>query len=595
MVRNLLGLTIACARCHDHKYDAVGTDDYYALYGVFASCYEPREKPLIADPALTPGYDSFKPGYEQRFSQFDGFVTTTLERIITTAREWTTDYLVQVVTNPPEKLLGEASFISLLDDELKPRITQQWRDYLEQCGPQDPVFGPWHSLLSNDGDATFAARVAACIPKLAEQSGSAVNPFIKQALLKVPPQQPSEVAEVYGQVFAEVYRKHSGSSQSKTDISPSERPLWEILFGDSSPIHVPRDDFFAYLARSEWDRFLALRHELRKYEVHTPGAPPRAMALCDKQTPYDPQVFVRGNPLRHGKPVARRFLRLLAGEQPEEFRGCSGRLQLAKAIISPTNPLTARVIVNRVWMHHLGQPLVSTPSDFGVRSSPPSHPQLLDHLAAQLQQHDWSLKWLHRRIMLSATYRQASNDRPECLAVDPENRLLWRVNRRRLELEPMRDALLAVAGRLDAAIGGRPAEMVDPPFSRRRMVYGYVDRQDLPKLFRNFDFANPDQSIARRSSTTVPQQSLFMMNAPFVIEQAGHLAARAEVRGQSTIEAKVAALYRIVFAREPTASEQQIGERFIASASEQPHGAKLSPLAQYAQLLLMTNEFVYVD
>ena len=184
------------------------------------------------------------------------------------------------------------------------------------------------------------------------------------------------------------------------------------------------------------------------------------------------------------------------------------------------------MIVNRVWMHHFGEPLVSTPSDFGTRSTPPSHPELLDYLAGRLEDEGWSLKALHRLIVLSSTYQQSSFDRPDCRKVDPENRLIWHFPRRRLDLEAMRDTLLFVAGRLDGRMGGRPVDVAGDPPNRRRTVYGMVDRQSLPAMFRAFDFASPDQSAERRPRTTVPQQALYSMNAPFIIEQARALAAR---------------------------------------------------------------------
>src|SRR5205807_248543 len=213
------------------------------------------------------------------------------------------------------------------------------------------------------------------------------------------------------------------------------------------------------------------------------------------------------------------------------------------AITNPANPLTARVIANRVWMHHFGRGLVATPSDFGARGALPTHPEMLDYLASNLIADGWSLKKLHRRILLSQVYQQASDDRAEGLKIDRENGLVWKMNRQRLEFEPMRDALLAVAGRLDAAIGGRPVDLFAQPFTARRSVYGFIDRQDLPGTFRVFDFASPDVSTPMRPQTTVPQQALFGMNSPFVVEEAKALAARPEVAAASNPAAKVQALY----------------------------------------------------
>jgi hypothetical protein len=249
-------------------------------------------------------------------------------------------------------------------------------------------------------------------------------------------------------------------------------------------------------------------------------------------------------------------------------------------------------------MHHFGEPMVSTPSDFGTRSTPPTHPELLDYLASRLQQEGWSLKALHRLIMLSATYQQASFDRPECRQSDPENRLLWRFPRHRLDLEAMRDALLFVSGRLDHRRGGRPVDVANDSKNGRRTIYGLVDRQSLPSVFRAFDFASPDQSAERRPRTTVPQQALFSMNAPFVVEQAKALASRPDVAAAATTDERIAALYRVVLARSPAPSEVAAAVRFLAPANPTlagPGHSQLSRWEQLAQVLLMTNEFLFVD
>jgi hypothetical protein len=266
------------------------------------------------------------------------------------------------------------------------------------------------------------------------------------------------------------------------------------------------------------------------------------------------------------------------------------------AVADPKNPLTGRVIVNRVWMHHFGEPLVSTPSDFGTRSTPPTHPELLDDLTARFIDGGWSIKNLHRMIVLSSTYRQSSVDRPECRMVDPENRLLWRANRRRLDFEAMRDTLLAVSGRLDPAMGGKPVDVAGDPKNGRRTVYGLVDRQSLPAVFRAFDFANPDLSAERRPLTTVPQQALFSMNSPLVVEQALALVARPEVAGQAAPDGKVQALYRLVLARSASPDEINLARGFLEARSGAPEDRpKLDRMAQLAQVLMMTNEMMFVD
>jgi hypothetical protein len=318
------------------------------------------------------------------------------------------------------------------------------------------------------------------------------------------------------------------------------------------------------------------------------------MVLVDAPAPYQPHVFLRGNPNNPGVPVPRRFLEVLAGEGRRPFTRGSGRLELAQAVASADNPLTARVMVNRIWQHHFGKGIVNTPSDFGLRGEPPSHPELLDWLAAEFVRSGWSVKHLHRLILRSAVYRQSSAEDARGLALDLENVLLWRMNRQRLELEPLRDALLAVAGRLDRRLGGPPVDILSPPFSPRRSVYGFIDRQNLPGLFRTFDLASPDTSTARRFATTVPQQALFLMNSPFVLEQARAFAARADVAGQKTNEGRIDRMYRLAYGRPAEAEEVALGLSFVRAARAGGF-ARLSPWEQYAQVLLLGNEFAFVD
>jgi len=223
-------------------------------------------------------------------------------------------------------------------------------------------------------------------------------------------------------------------------------------------------------------------------------------------------------------------------------------------IASRDNPLTARVIVNRVWMYHFGKPLVSTPSDFGVRGDPPVEPELLDYLSATLMENGWSLKKLHRQIMLSNVYKQSCDAAPLAAKRDPENKLLGRMNRQRMEFEPLRDTLLALSGTLDPNIGGRPLPALFTG-NNRRSIYTFVDRQDLPGVLRTFDFADPGAHSPQRSVTTVPQQALFLMNNPFVLDQVKALLARPEINGKSDPKARLAGLFREVYGRAPTSPE----------------------------------------
>ena len=250
---------------------------------------------------------------------------------------------------------------------------------------------------------------------------------------------------------------------------------------------------------------------------------------------------------------------------------------MAKAIASPDNPLTARVWVNRVWLHHFGAGLVGTPSDFGLRSEPPTHPKLLDWLALRFIADGWSTKSLHRLIMLSRVYQQASVDDPVQGKVDPANRLLWRMNQRRLAFEAMRDSFLQVSGQLDSQVGGRSVDLTSYRSSRRRTLYGFVDRLNLPNVYRAFDFANPRVHSPQRHRTITPQQALFLMNNRFSAEVARRLASRPEVVGHEDVEAGVEQLYRLVYGRRASPDEITLARRYLKSATPEPVVATPSP------------------
>ena len=260
-----------------------------------------------------------------------------------------------------------------------------------------------------------------------------------------------------------------------------------------------------------------------------PGSAEKALIDEDRPQPARPHILIRGNLTNEGAEVPRQFLAVLSGPNRQPFHDGSGRLELARQIVSPENPLTARVIVNRIWQHHFGEGLVRTPSDFGARSDPPTHPELLDFLASRFVKDGWSIKRLQRQIMLSSVYQQSSSGSAKGESLDPENRLLSHYNRQRLDFEATRDALLAVGGELDEKIGGPSINLLAKPLIDRRTVYSYVDRQNLQGLMRTFDFASPDAHSAMRHVTTIPQQALFLMNSPFVVQQAERLAARPEI------------------------------------------------------------------
>lgn len=303
----------------------------------------------------------------------------------------------------------------------------------------------------------------------------------------------------------------------------------------------------------------------------------------------DVAVQIRGNAASAGPVVPRRFLAVLSADPPALFSPHRGRLELANALVTSGAPLAARVIVNRVWKHHFGSALVDTLSDFGAQGSRPTHPDLLDDLAARFIQNGWSLKWLHREIVLSATYEQASlHDSGKC-AIDPGNRYLWRMNRRNLEIEAWRDAMLTVSGSLKQEMGGPPMSL-DDPGNNRRTIYGSVHRRELNDLLRLHGFPDPTMHSPGRIPTITPLQQLFTLNSPFVRQQAIALVARLEKEALATDTQRIQRMYRLLFGRPASTDQVQLALDFLSSG-----GPRSERWRQYAHALLGSNEFLFVD
>ena len=462
VTKGFLGLTVSCARCHDHKFDPIPQKDYYSLHGIFASSMEPTVLPVIESIQETPDF---------------------------------LDYQKQLKALLEEQDQLETEFVALR---------------------RDP---------NRDREA---------IRQLQRRQGQNVK-------------------------------------------------------------------------------------ALSTLEMTHPGAPKRAMAVQDASRPKDSNLLIRGEAGNRGPVVPRQFLEVLSLDTRKRFTQGSGRLELARAIADPKNPMTARVMVNRIWLKHFGEGFVSTPDDFGTMAEAPSHPELLDYLASEFIKHDWSLKQLHRTILLSATWQQSTKNNPRHAEADPFNRLLWRQNMRRLELEPIRDALLAISGVLDPELYGKPFDMTTAAQTPRRTIYARVDRQRLPESFVYFDFASPDLSTGRRHITTVPQQTLFFMNNPMVIELAKKLVAREDFLALKNDEARVQRLYMLLYQRMPEPEEVELGINFLNDMPtptvadtnldrpkarpnqnrnanrRSPTKAPLTAWQEYAQALLQANEFIFVQ
>ncbi len=451
LTRSLLGLTVACARCHDHKFDPIRTQDYYALAGVMAST-RLVELPLVEAP-----------------------------------------------------------------DE----VAWQLQDN--------------HEAIV---DTELRLSYAKTMQKTAQESQQPTEPY-------------------------------------------------------NEPIRVLDEKLKTLKAEQLFSGPTA--NGVRDAGVWIDGSDPAWTSLIFRpHTPRDLPVFVRGNPARPGAIVPRRFIEALSTGQPQPFKHGSGRLELANAIVGDARALTARVIVNRVWGWHFGQPLVRTPSNLGVLGDAPSHPELLDDLAARFVDAGWSLKWLHREIVLSATYRQSAIHPLALSQHDPAskdggNRWLWKMNRRRLESEAWRDAVLKVAGVLDETMSG-PSSSLDDAQNTRRTIYGRVSRQNVADVLRLFDFPDAKQHAEERLVTTTPLQQLYLLNSTFMQQSATTLSTRVKKMHHDDDD-RLQALFRWTLQRDPTAAERHSALRLLERKSVKNDEA----WQLMAHGLLASNEFLYVD
>ena len=588
VTRGLMGLTVTCARCHDHKFDPIPQDDYYSLYGIFRSAHEPTLRPLFQAEPDTDEFREFEKGMADRVAALRKFEDGQRELIMKGARERAADYLLAVHNkrNHP----STENFMLLADKGgLIPAVVHRWETYLKLARREKhPVWALWHrfSELPEDGFEEASAELIRSLNKVENTAtagagdlaaAASPNGLVLAAFSGSPPKSMEDVAKTYGELLGKVdreWRALSNGPSSSTGPTRLENEdaeaLRQVLYGTGSPPMIPKQLGWGFLDlipdRPTQAEFKKLIGEVEKWSRTGPGAPPRAMALVDSEMPYDPVVFQRGNPNREGHPVPRRIPGILAEGDRPEFNTGSGRLELAKAIVDPANPLTARVFVNRIWKQHFGMGLVDTPSDFGLRSSPPTHPELLDWLAAEFVSNGWSAKMLHRVIMNSAVYRQSTEPSPssvdKVLKVDAANRLLWKFPRGRLDFESTRDSLLAVSGSLDRRIGGPPSNLL-AGFAPRRTVYGFVDRMDLPGLMRAFDFPEPAATSPGRTTTTIAPQALYFLNNDFVAECARKLMSRADLAEVDEPNSKVDMIHRILFSRHATDDEISLAEQFL--------------------------------
>ena len=573
--RGLMGLTVACSRCHDHKYDPIPISDYYSLYGVFDSSEEPSELPLLESPNNLEAYNSFKSIIDSKESEIDSYLKKRSQEL--TQKSFIEKYLLTAsegMNLSADQLKKLASSKSLLHEP-----TIRWRDHLkvkEKSG--DPIYAAWFKLRSVKKDASTQS-LRTSLNDL-EKSESNVNQTILSLLKEKSPNSMKEVAQIYASLFSD--------TKSTNEF---HKELAHVI--------IPPSKIFPLLETKGQQHVRNLRRNVAKIKTTHRGAPAKAMVLVDRSTPREPRIFQRGDPNNKGKKVPRQFLGFLESEERIPYTEGSGRLEMAQSIASDTNPLTPRVWVNRVWGHLMGSHLVSTPSDFGLRSNPPSHPELLDYLAFNFIKGGWSTKKLIRSILLSSTYKQSSIDLKKTgpQQIDPENQLLTRANRKRLNFESFRDSILYASGKIDTTMYGRPVDITSSNYSTRRSIYARIERQNLPPVFRTFDFASPDVHSPKRPETTVPQQALFILNNKLIQDQSTAIANSQQFNQLTEHNDKITLLYQQILSRNPSNEELQDSVNFIASSQNQSKGtdANFTPWDQLAQALLSTNEFIFID
>jgi hypothetical protein len=351
------------------------------------------------------------------------------------------------------------------------------------------------------------------------------------------------------------------------------------MFGEArggGVLAYKEQDLARYLSGLWKTHLAALRAEADAMKAALPAQYPFLQVIKDNANRSTQYVWIRGNRESKGELAPPRFLAILSPGEPAEFHKGKERLELAQAIASPANPLTARVIVNRVWQHHFGEGLVLSASNFGQLGDRPSHPELLNYLASRFMEEGWSLKKLHREILLSAAWQQSAHESPAAANGDPQNRLLSHFSRRRLDAESIRDQILAGAGNLDLTCRGKPAPIGAD--NHCRTVYGFISRKKLDPYLSLFDFPVPNGTSEVRSQTNVPLQRLFLLNSPFVLDESKVLTNDAP---------SIEGLYERLFQRRPSPAEIQLGRRFLDESNQN--------WAQYAQVLMGSNEFLFVD
>jgi hypothetical protein len=593
LTRGFLGLTVSCARCHDHKYDPIPTEDYYSLAGIFNG-RRYSTIPLVGEEEVK-AYNDDQKQIKELENQYRSYLRSMarekgrkqfgeLSRYL--QEGWRISTLMENGVHITDQDFAEKT-------GLNPLYVKRFREMLDVRRQGDlmnrlPELEGWHNLEWKSEEKPILEtlktpkEIISLADKLQEQVLEVIKAFDLSAI---------EHAELLAKAKDREDRDRKIIGKLQKD---QQRLLKNIWFEGNAPLHVsenevekfllnPEEKQIAEAYKAEWD--------LRKENARSMYPASHAIAGGGQAM----QVYIRGNPANKGDWVARGTLDFLSDQprptDPEEAKKLSySRLDLANAIASPDNPLTARVIVNRVWQWHFGKGLVKSSSNFGLLGDTPTHPRLLDWLTVGFIENGWSIKWLHRQILNSATYQLSSSSFAKNEEIDAENQYLWRFDRRRLEVEAWRDTLLAVSGKLDPTMGGPTLDLKNN--NHRRTVYAKISRHELNGMLRLFDFPDANVSAAERTRTTVPQQQLFVLNSGFIIDQAKAFAARV-LGGNNDLTRQIESTYQLAFGRSPTDPELQLAQAYLSE--EKAKEDKLSRWEQYCQAILASNELMYID
>ena len=570
--RGFLGMTVGCARCHDHKYDPIPTTDYYSLAGVFLNTVY-HEYPQVPQ-AVVDEYTAQDKKIENKEKLLGEFQRTESEQLAQTLALQSSKYMQAAwkVTGEPKEEASKIVDAGRLDYELFDR----WLKFLAKPPRFYPFLTKWQEMVKAGGTAAQAKSLADEFQTLlldvmfAKKDIKDENEVIAAKALpgtkkKEPAKLPSDF--VTNDDFC------PGCSLELKSLPIERTNLWTDVFQRDlqdgfDPAQASDRIKPGLLSFRGWGLERQLSAERRRYiedlradikalRAAQPPHYPFVHGVKDAEKPIELKVSKRGNPFNLGDEASRHFLSVLSPDAPAPFTKGSGRLELAEAIVK--EPIAIRVIVNRIWKGHFGTGIVDTPSNFGVNGERPTNPELLEYLSQWFIDHGLSIKQLHREMMLSAIYQLSSEHSQKAFDKDSGNRWYWRANRHRLTAEQVRDSLLAISGAIDRKMGG-PSEPLTPSYARRT-VYGRVSRYRLDEYLSLFDFPSPNLSSERRFTTNVPLQRLFFMNSDFMQQQGELLARRLESEADPT--ARLRKAYRLIFSRDPSDVEVRAGLDYL--------------------------------